>query len=154
MQNETKVFVKNGIAAYDNSQISVVTDCGISRLGDLEFDFDSGSCGTFIIKDKPIILLCFSFGWNTRQCRTLQNRYNGSLPAGADFYTSFQTKFIVDSTEDHTGATIANYKGFLLVLGGLTNTKLEMFDFSRKLWVQKAGYPFTPKSRTDQYIVI
>ena len=153
MKNKRKVFVKNGIAAYDNLQISVVTDCGISRLGDLEFDFDSGSCGTFNIKDKPIILLCFSFGWNTRQCRTLQSHNNGSLPAGADFYTSFQTEFIVDSTEDHTGATIANYKGFLLALGGLTNTKLEVFDFSRKLWVQKAGYPFTPKSRTDQYIL-
>ena len=104
-------------------------------MGNLEFDFDSGSCGTFNIKDKPIILLCFSFGWNTRQCRILQNRNNDSLPAGADFYTRFQTEFIVDSREDHTGATITNYKGFLLALGGLTNTKLEMFDFSRKLWV-------------------
>ena len=49
---------------------------------------------------------------------------------------------------------MANYEGFPLVLGGLTNTKLEMFDFSRSLWVQKAGYPFTPNSRTDKYMVI
>ena len=84
----------------------------------------------------------------------LQYRNNGSLPAGADFYSSSQTEFIVDSTEDHIGATIANYEGFPLALGGLTNTKLEMFDFSRSLWVQKNGYPFTPSPRTDQYIVI
>ena len=153
MQNERKVIVFYENAAYKLLQISVVNNCGISRLGNLEFDFDAGSCGTFIIKNKPKILLCFSFGWNARQCRTLQNRNNGSIPAGADFYSSSQAEYIVDSTEDHIGATIANYKGFPLALGGLTNTKLEMFDFSRKLWVQKAGYPFTPKSRTDQYIL-
>ena len=129
-----------------------VTDCGILRLGNLEFDF-VGTCGTFIIKNKPIILLCFSSGGNGHQCRTLQNRNDDSLPAGADFYS---TEFIVDSTEDHIGATIANYKGFPLALGGLTHTKLEMFDSSRSRWVQKAGYPFIPSSRnsTAQYITI
>ena len=126
------------------------------RLGSLDFNFDAGSCGTFIIKNKPIVLLCFSFGWNARQCRTLQNRNDGSLPADADFYSSSENEFIVDSTEDHIGATIANYKGFPLALGGLTHTKLEMFDSSRSRWVQKAGYPFIPNSRnsTAQYITI
>ena len=111
-----------------------VTDCGILRLGNLEFDF-VGTCGTFIIKNKPIILLCFYSGGNGHQCRTL----------GADFYSSSQTEFIVDSTEDHIGSTIANYKGYPLAMGGERNTKLEMFDFSRSRWVQKASYPFTPQ---------
>ena len=110
------------------------------------------------MKNEPIILLCFSFGWDARQCRSLKIRNSDSnhdsLPADADFYSNFETEFIVDSIDDHIGATIANYKGFPLALGGLTNTKLEMFDFSRNYWVQKACYPFKPSSKTDQYVVI
>ena len=54
-----------------------------------------------------------------------------------------------DSRHDHKGSTIANFQGFPLVLGGLTNSKLEMFDLLENIWIEKAQYPYT-----DQYVLI
>ena len=63
---------------YDfDFKISIVSKCGISRLGDLPFNFNFGTCGTFMINKKPTIFLCFSP--NGRECRTLEKRNNHLL---------------------------------------------------------------------------
>ena len=51
-----KLWTKNFV------QISVVTHGSLRYLGDLPFDFTSGTCGTFNMNGIPRILLCFSKG--------------------------------------------------------------------------------------------
>ena len=109
----------------------MVSDCTLKRLGDLSFDFDRGTCGTFMINRLPTILLCFD--WNKeRKCRSLTRRNDGALTDinDFDFDSEFQIDKIVipDSTHNHERTTIANYQGFPLILGGRENNKLEMLN--------------------------
>ena len=62
----------------------------------------------------------------------------------------FEAEFLLEtiesnSGEDHKDSTIANFQGFPLVLGGVTNAKLELFDTSRKLWERRANYPYADR---------
>ena len=125
----------------------MVSQCGVSRLGNLPFNFDSGSCGTFIVNSKPLIFLCFSFDWKCGVCRTLERNEDGSL--SDDFGSESECNIGMNAHYDHSGSTMANYQGFPLVLGGLKNSKLEIFDTSQNLWEQLADYPYT-----DQYFSI
>ena len=136
-------------------QISVVSECGISRVGELSFNFDSGGCGTFMVKTDPVILLCFSFGWdiygwNGRKCKILKQDNANSVGTITD--VQFQIDDLPDSIYDHIGSILANYRGFPLALGGLTNTKLEMFDSFRNLWMNKTDYPYFPSYRMNRCI--
>ena len=130
-------------------QISVVSECGVSRLGDLPFNFDSGSCGTFIVNGKPLIFLCFSFDWKCGVCRTLERHEDGSLSVTDDFGSESECNIGMNSHYDHSGSTMANYQGFPLVLGGLKHSKLEIFDTTKNVWEQLADYPYT-----DQYFSV
>ena len=58
-------------------QITRVTDCGLERLGDLDFDLLAGSCTV----SDDVMVLCFSLG-NGKQCR------RGSDPVGQ--FTKFE----------------------------------------------------------------
>ena len=106
---------------YHPFQISVISDCTLKRLGDLPFDFAAGTCGTFMIASLPTILLCFDY-YEERKCRLLTRKNDGTLTDINDFAfdSEFQIDEIVipDSTHDHYQATIANYQGFPLILGG------------------------------------
>ena len=110
----------------------MVSECTVKRLGDLPFDFEGGTCGTYIIDSVPTILLCFdrAESGRKRRCRSLA-RNDGTLSDIKDFVfdSEFQIDKIVipDSTYDHYAATIANYQGFPLILGG-NNNKLEMLN--------------------------
>ena len=131
-------------------KISVVSECTVKRLGDLPFDFNIGSCGTFIIDSLTTILLCFSWTNDRRSCRSLTRRNNGPLSNIEDFV--FDAEFEVDrvalpdTTHDHWMSSIANYQGFPLVLGGIDNVKLEMLNTMKSPleWVEYEGtdYPF------------
>ena len=121
----------------------------MKRLGDLPFDFDLGTCGTFIINSLPTILLCFE--WNdVRKCRLLTRRNDGALNDIKDFAfdSEFQLDKIViqDTVHDHDYATIANYQGFPLILGG-ENNKLEMLNIMENplRWIKYEGtdYPYS-----------
>ena len=131
-------------------QISVVSECTLKRLGDLPFDFERGTCGTFMIDRLPTILLCFD--WNDlRKCRSLTRRNDGAL--GDVNNISFDSEFdidklvIPDSKHDHQWTTLANYQGFPLILGDVDNNKLEMLDIMDNLprWVEYEGtdYPYS-----------
>ena len=48
-------------------QISKVENCGLRRIGTLDFDFNTGACGSFNFK-KEIALLCFP-GIEKHSCR-------------------------------------------------------------------------------------
>ena len=128
----------------------MVSDCTVKRLGDLPFDFESGTCGTFMIENLPAILLCFNIN-EGRKCRSLTRRNSGALSDINDFV--FDSEFQIDqivipgSTHDHSYATIANYQGFPLILGGWTNNKLEMLNTMENplRWVEYKGtdYPYS-----------
>ena len=128
-------------------KISLVSQCGISRLGDLPIDFDSGTCGTFIMDEIPVIFLCFDWS-NYKKCRNLRKQKTNLLNTVIDF--EFETEFLLDekinnSIFAHYGSAIANYQGFPLVLGDWDHSKLEMFDIIQSQWVQKSDYPFASR---------
>ena len=134
---------------YHPFQISVVTDCTVKRLGGLPFYFESGTCGTFMIDSLPTILLCFDF-YEQRKCRSLTRRKDGALSDIKDFFFDYEFQMdqiiIPDSTHNHYRATIANYQGFPLILGGWENNKLEMLNTVENppRWVQyeETDYPY------------
>ena len=47
----------------DFFKLSQINQCKLERIGDMPFDFDQGSCGTFVFPDSNFeqILLCFGF---------------------------------------------------------------------------------------------
>ena len=122
----------------------------MKRLGDLSFDFEGGACGTFMINQLPTILLCFD--WNERRkCRSLTHGNDGTLSDIEDF--AFDSEFqidkivILESTHGHRWTTIANYQGFPIILGGLSNNKLEMLNTIENppRWVEyeETDYPYS-----------
>ena len=135
---------------YHPFQISVVSECTVKRLGDLPFDFAWGTCGTFMIDSLPTILLCLD-GNEERKCRSLTRRKDGALSHIKDFALNSEFQIdqiaIPDSTHDHEDATIANYQGFPLILGGDSNNKLEMLNTKENppRWVEYDGtdYPYS-----------
>ena len=126
----------------------MVSDYTVKRIGYLPFDFVYGTCGTFMIDSLPIILLCFDF-YERKKCRSLSRKNDGALSDIEDFAfdSEFQIDRIVipDSTHDHYQATMANYQGFPLILGGLRNDKLEMLNTIENTpsWVEGTDYPYT-----------
>ena len=128
----------------------MVSECTLKRLGDLTFEFGMGTCGTFMIDSLPTILLCV--GWyGDRGCLSLTRRNNGALRDIKDF--AFDSEFQIDkivipvSTHDHIRATLANYQGYPLILGGTNNNKLEMLNTMENppSWVlyEETDYPYS-----------
>ena len=99
-----------------------------------------------MINGPPTILLCFYFGGNTR-CRSLVRRNDGPLRDINDFLFDFEfeidTVDVLDATHDHIHATLANYLGFPLILGGSRNNKLEILNTIENppRWVEETDYP-------------
>ena len=97
------------------------------------------------------ILLCFSETDERRSCRSLRRKNDGLLSGITDFEfdNQFDTSDIPDSTYDHRMASLANYQGFPLVMGGVDNVKLEMLDTTTdpSEWVEYEGtdYPYRTK---------
>ena len=128
----------------------MVSECTVRRLGDLPFDFNIGSCGTFIIDSLMTILLCFSGASDKRSCRSLIRRNNGPLSSIENFEFAYEFELdrvaVPDTTHDHWMSSIANYQGFPLVLGATNNVKLEMLDTMKSppKWVEYEGtdYPY------------
>ena len=128
----------------------MVSECTVKRLGDLPFDFSIGACGTFVIESLTTILLCFANSNEKRSCRSLRRKNENSLSSVNDFV--FDTEFdlnavvIPDPKHDHWMSSIANYKGFPLVLGGTNNAKLEMLDTMKSPpeWIEyeRSDYPY------------
>ena len=54
------------------------------------------------------------------------------------------TVAIPDSTHDHYWATMANYQGFPLILGGFYSNKLEMLNTIENTpsWIEGTDYPY------------
>ena len=129
-------------------QISLVSDCTVKRIGDIPFDFASGTCGTFTIGGLPTILLCFNQFEETK-CRSLTRRNDGALNDIKDF--AFDSEFqmdkitIPDSTYVHYLARMANYQGFPLILGGTNSNNLELLNTMEINWIEYEGmdYPYS-----------
>ena len=115
----------------------MVSECTVKRLGDLPFDFENGTCGTFIVDSSPIVLLCFAYT-EERRCRWLTRRND-------EF--EFDKIEIQDSSHNHGVTTMANYQGFPLILGGWDNNKLEMLTTvgNPPRWIEYEGtdYPYS-----------
>ena len=110
----------------------------MDHLGKLPFEFRGGTCSTFMTENSPIILLCFAMN-DTKRCRSLIRLKNG----GQNSIFEFDEVTIPKSKHDHMFTTIANYKGFPLILGSFKNKKLEMLDISNNKWSENkhADYP-------------
>ena len=130
----------------------MISDCEVKRLGDLPFAyFEFATCGTFMIERLPTILLC-PFD---DKCRSLTRKNDGALSDIRNFV--FDSQFEVDknvipnSTYNHGGASLANYQGFPLILGGghidWSNNKLEMLNTMETpfRWIEGSDYPFLTK---------
>ena len=101
-----------------------------------------------MIDTSPTILLCFYFV-GQRKCRSLTRRNDGALDNISDFV--FESEFgidqiaIPDTKRDHYWATIANYQGYPLILGGVNNNKLEMLNTVENTpsWIEGTDYPYS-----------
>ena len=143
----------------DLVQISLVTDCTVRHIGELPFYFSVGTCGSFMIYSLLSILLCFHQTNADRKCQSLTRRKDGPLSDIEDFV--FDAEFevnkvaIPDSAHPHWLATIANYRGFPLVLGGVSQNR-DDWEFNNKLeilntigttptWIEYEGteYPYS-----------
>ena len=119
------------------------------RIGDLPFDFDRGTCGTFMINEEPIILLCFDDN-DRKRCRSLKRKNGAALNTIISF--EFDDEFDLDAIDipyseyDHYGTKMANYQGFPLIVGG-SNVKLEMLVTvgSSFEWIEGPDYPYGGK---------
>ena len=49
-------------------KVSIIENCAMKRQSDLSFDFEYGSCNSFL-EPKPQILLCFDID-DPQVCRT------------------------------------------------------------------------------------
>ena len=111
----------------------------MKRLGNLPFDFSWGSCGSFIWKNETVLLLCFEY-FEKRKCQSLKRLTDNLLSTieDFDFDLEFNLKAEPSPHHSHYSASIANYKGFPMVLGGCgeskCHNKLEIFDFNRNQW--------------------
>ena len=119
----------------------------MDRLGDLPFDFTIGTCGTFMIGGLTTVLLCFSETDERRRCRSLIRKNDSPLSniTNFEFDNEFDTSDIPDSTYDHWMASLGNYQGSPLILGGTNNNKLEMLDTTANsfVWVDLGtDYPY------------
>ena len=100
-----------------------------------------------MIESSPTILLCFDLR-EKRKCRLLTRRSNGELSGinGFAFYSEFEIDKVAipDSTHGHYEATMANYQGFPLILGGLNNNRLEMINIMENTpsWMEGTDYPY------------
>ena len=119
----------------------------MKHLGELPFESKGVTCGTFIIDSLPTILLCFGVNGD-KKCRSL-TRTNDDVWSDINdfgFDSAFETNEVPDSTYDHWGASMTNYQGFPLILGGMTNNKVEMLNTRENppRWVQyeETDYPY------------
>ena len=103
-----------------------------------------------MIDSLPTILLCFDY-YAYMTCRSLRRKNDSPLSDVNDFI--FENEFEIDEivipspTHYHYLATMANYYGFPLVLGGSNNNKLEMLNTIENppRWVEYEGtdYPYS-----------
>ena len=135
----------------------MVTECTVKRIGDLPFDFSGGgTCGTFMINSLSTTLFCFN--WTsvkaTRQCLSLTRKNDGALSEDFVFDAEFEVNKVAipDSAHMHWKATIANYLGLPMILGGLTGglsegDKLEILNTIENppRWIEYEGtdYPYS-----------
>ena len=100
-----------------------------------------------MINDLPRVLLCFDD--NTKsQCRSYTRRNDGKFGDINNFV--FENEFdlgnptIPKTTHHHYLATLANYQGLPVILGG-TNNKLEMLNSMENpsSWVEGTDYPYS-----------
>ena len=122
------IYEKKSVSSI---KISVLNDCSLRNLGELPFDLKAGTCGTFNIKKKSRLLLCFSQGnigsidasqnplprdGEIQRCRMLTRKNTGLLSDIRlfNFDIEFEINVFQDSFYEHYLTTIANYKGKLL----------------------------------------
>jgi len=139
-----EAIIFGGLWGQYYRQISVVSGCSLLRIGDLPFDFQAGTCGTFNMNAVPSIFLCFDQNAR-RKCRILIRKNGGSLGDINDFIfeEEFEIDSIPDTKYDHWLTSIANYQGYPLILGDNSgHSKVEMFDKNNNQWIEGTDYPY------------
>ena len=103
-----------------------------------------------MIDASPTIILCFDWIAESR-CRSLTPRNDSET--GDIFVFNSDYEFEIDkvifgaSKHSHYGATMANYGGFPLILGGINNNNLELLNTIENppRWIEyeETTYPFS-----------
>ena len=126
-------------------QISKVIDCRLTRIGDLNYSFASGACGTFLFPEERIL---FCFG-DTHKSKC--DRYGCHvLETLNELFSSYDGEAFrnhADSKYGHYVTSLANFKDSPLAVGGydpLIN-KAETYEISTNTWTEVGIYPFHEK---------
>ena len=116
----------------------------MKRVGDLNYDFKYGACGTFNFPDQRI-LLCFSQAKKTRCERFFI--FKGIFWVLITSLFSYDGDFFhnqADSKTEHAFTTLAKIDEAPLAVGGQSSNtnKAEILDISSNKWTEIAEYPY------------
>lgn len=129
--------VRNKLGEFLIKQIfkaSKIKDCKLVRQTNLIFDFERGSCNTFV-ESTPKVLLCFDEN-ESKRCHTFDGRYYEA--AGTSSFSHRKT----------TGLGIYHGKAFTTGCDEddendeECGTKTEMMNMSTLRWESGPDYPF------------
>ena len=127
-QHRGKYYVFGG--TKQTQQISMVTDCGLVRVGSLHFDFSRGSCAS--LDDNYYVALCFGKG--SKLCSLWSGEDNHVLP---------------ESIVKHDYTDIAIVNRTIIAVGDSTGTSAEILDLvtfpytgSDLSWQLKTPFPY------------
>ena len=56
------------VIVYKNFKVSKIENCQMTKIGDLPFEYNYGSCNTFL-EPNPRVLLCFD-RYDPKVCHT------------------------------------------------------------------------------------
>ena len=129
-------------------QVSKIVGCELQRIGDLNYEFVMGACGTYNFPQERI-LLCFSFAKKSgcerfvilKEITTYRYKNARFSYDGLIFHNQ------ADSKNDHAYSSLAKIDGAPLVVGcGSPYTKkAEILDISSNTWTEIADYPYHKK---------
>ena len=129
--------------SYNSSyyQVSKVIGCELKRIGDLNYEFHQGACGTFLFP-KERVFLCFAKE-RKNKCERFSFIY---------FYSSFSIfsydgvafRTHANSTNLHWSISLGNHNGFPFAAGSHSpNTnKTETYNITTDTWTELEDYPY------------
>ena len=140
-QNRLKVSFRSK-TCNSQFQISKIVDCRLKRIGDLNYSFDFGACGTFLFPEERI-MFCFG-GTHKSKCDWYGRHVLGTLNNFFPSYDGYAFRSQADSKYGHYRTSLANFKDSPLAVGGYSpNTnKAEIYDISTNSWTEVANYPY------------
>ena len=119
----------------------------MKRIGDLNYEFLLGSCGTYNFPEERV-LLCFANKYSSK-CERLSFSDRVDFLSNLLSYDGDIFHNQADSKNSHYAIALANIDNTPLAVGGaysndggINTNKAEIFDISSNTWTEIADYPF------------